>query len=260
MAEIVQRLGVERVFVDMEYIGKAERQPGMDTVQNHHTVEDVKAVRQVLTAAELLVRVNPMHRESKEEIDAVIAAGADIIMLPMWQSADEVREFLRLVDRRAKTILLLETDEARLCLDEVLCLDGIDEMYVGLNDLHLSQHKTFMFELLTDGTLAEIVNKIKARGLPFGFGGVGSVIDENKLSAGSILSEHYRLGSSMVILARAFCDRSAYIDLTEFENDFRERLNANREYEKKLSCRSCEELDRVHGETEKIIQTIVGAK
>ena len=41
VARIAQAAGVDRIFVDMEYIGKAQRQGGMDTVQNHHTVEDV---------------------------------------------------------------------------------------------------------------------------------------------------------------------------------------------------------------------------
>ena len=41
VARIAQAAGVDRIFVDMEYIGKAQRQGGMDTVQNLHTVEDV---------------------------------------------------------------------------------------------------------------------------------------------------------------------------------------------------------------------------
>ena len=90
VARIAQAAGVDRIFVDMEYIGKAQRQGGMDTVQNHHTVEDVARLRPVLDQAELLVRVNPVHPGSKEEIDRVIAAGADVIMLPMWQSVEEV--------------------------------------------------------------------------------------------------------------------------------------------------------------------------
>ena len=37
VALIAEKAGVERIFVDLEYIGKALRQGGMDTVQNHHT-------------------------------------------------------------------------------------------------------------------------------------------------------------------------------------------------------------------------------
>ena len=86
VAEKAQEAGVNRIFVDMEYIGKAERQGGLDTVQNHHTVEDVKNLRSVLDESELLVRVNPIHDNSENEINDVIDAGADVIMLPMWKS------------------------------------------------------------------------------------------------------------------------------------------------------------------------------
>lgn len=92
VARIAEENGVDRIFVDMEYIGKAERQGKMDTVQNHHTVEDVRKVRAAISKAELLVRVNPIHEatqeygSSQEEIDAVIEAGADIVMLPYFRS------------------------------------------------------------------------------------------------------------------------------------------------------------------------------
>ena len=55
IASIAQSAGADRIFIDMEYIGKEERQKGMDTVKNHHTVSDVKAVRKVLDRSQLLV-------------------------------------------------------------------------------------------------------------------------------------------------------------------------------------------------------------
>ena len=61
VAKVAQNCGVDRIFVDMEYIGKEERQGGLDTVKSHHTVEDVKNLRKVLNKTELLVRVNPIH-------------------------------------------------------------------------------------------------------------------------------------------------------------------------------------------------------
>ena len=95
VARIAEDAGVDRIFVDMEYIGKVLRQGGMDTVQSHHTVEDVEGLSKVLTTSELLVRVNPIHEatadypSSKEEIDAVIAAGAKILMLPYFKTAKD---------------------------------------------------------------------------------------------------------------------------------------------------------------------------
>ena len=41
VAQIAEQAGVDWIFVDMEFIGKDARQGGLDTVQNHHTVEDV---------------------------------------------------------------------------------------------------------------------------------------------------------------------------------------------------------------------------
>lgn len=45
VAEIAQNYGVDRIWIDMEYKGKDERQKGLDTVKNHHTVQDIKNVR-----------------------------------------------------------------------------------------------------------------------------------------------------------------------------------------------------------------------
>lgn len=70
---------------------------------------------------------------------------------------------LQCVDSRAKSCLLLENSDAVSNLDDVLALDGIDEIYIGLNDLHLSMKRNFMFELLADGTVDNIVKKYPPR-------------------------------------------------------------------------------------------------
>ena len=128
-----------------------------------------------------------------------------LIMLPMWRSCEEVSRFLALVNGRCRTMLLLETKEADACLDEVLRLSGIDMVHIGLNDLHLSYARTFMFELLTDGTVERICERLRAADKPYGFGGVGR-IGTGMLPAEHILGEHVRLGSQMAILSRSFCD------------------------------------------------------
>ena len=66
VAQIAESAGVDRIFVDLEYIGKNERQGGMDTVQNHHTVDDVRTLKNAITQAELLVRVNPIHEATAQ--------------------------------------------------------------------------------------------------------------------------------------------------------------------------------------------------
>ncbi len=260
IALTAQNAGVDRIFVDMEYMGKEERQPNMDTVKNHHSVEDVRKLRSVLDSAELLVRVNPIHANSKTEINDVIEAGADVIMLPMWKSAEEVRQFINFVNARAKTLLLLETEEARLCLDEVLEIEGIDEIHIGLNDLHLSQEKKFLFELLTDGTVEEIAEKIRKKNIPFGFGGVGRVSKNDLLPAENILAEHYRLSSSMVILSRSFCNTADITDINEVKRLFAEGVKENKEFEKMLENQPKSYFEEKHRQTADIIKQIVSKK
>lgn len=257
IAKIAQSAGVDRIFVDMEYIGKAKRQGGMDTVQNHHTVSDIKAVRKVIDNAELLVRVNPIHENSKQEIDDVIAAGADVIMLPMWKTADEVKSFVQMVNGRAKTLPLLETEEARLCLDEVLELNGIDEMYIGLNDLHLSQGKKFLFELLADGTVDGIAKMLNAASIPFGIGGFGR-IGEGDLPAELIVAEHYRLGSTMAILSRSFCDLRYITNTEEIKDIFTKGIFQLRDYEKVLENCDNDYFDESHLKLKKCVNEIIG--
>ena len=45
VAKIADNVGVDRIFVDLERLGKAERQRGMDSVKSQHTVEDIKNIR-----------------------------------------------------------------------------------------------------------------------------------------------------------------------------------------------------------------------
>ena len=71
-----------------------------------------------------------------------------------------------------KHVSFLETPTAVEELDSILAEGGIDYLHVGLNDLHLGYGKTFMFELLIDGTIERICDRIRAVGIPFGFGGI----------------------------------------------------------------------------------------
>ena len=236
IAQIAEDSGVDWIFLDMEFIGKDSRQGGLDTVQNHHTVEDVKSIRKAVSHSKVLVRVNPIHEaltdypSSKDEIEAVIKAGADIIMLPYFKTVNEVKRFVKYVDGRAETCLLLETAEAAILIDEILKVPGINMIHIGLNDLHLELGMKFMFQLLADGVVEQLGNKIKAKGIPFGFGGIAR-LDSGMLPGADVLKEHVRLGSSMVIVSRSFCNTDVITDLDKVRNIFKEGIGDIRRLE-----------------------------
>lgn len=261
VAKIAEEVGIDWIFIDMEFIGKDSRQGGLDTVQNHHTVEDVKIIRKAVTKSKVLVRVNPIHEalsdypSSKEEIDAVIEAGADIVMLPFYKTVKEVRQFIQYVGGRAKACLLLETAEAAILLDETLKVPGIDMIHLGLNDLHLELGMKFMFQLLSDGVVEQLGNKIKAAGIPFGFGGIAR-LDSGMLPGADVLKEHVRLGSSMVIVSRSFCNTDMITDLDEVRRIFTEGIKAIRDLEAEAQAAANYFLKN-RQEVEKAVGTIV---
>ena len=189
VAKIAADAGVDRIFIDMEVLGKAERQGGMDTVQSHHVPEDIAKVRAAIgDQAEIMARVNPMNPNSQTEIDDAIANGAGVTMLPMWRTADDLRQLVRMVNGRAKVMPLLETDTAAEHLPEALAVPGIDQMHIGLNDLHLCYHQKFMFQLLTDGTVDRLCAELREASIPYGFGGVGRQLVEQLHARQSVSS------------------------------------------------------------------------
>lgn len=254
IAQIAEQYGVDRIFLDLELRGKEARQGHLDTVISHNSIDDVKRLREVIRSAELLVRVNPVFDGSQEEIDRVIEDGADVVMLPYFKTVSEVNKFVELVGGRAKVCLLCETPEAAENIDEILSVPGIDEVHVGINDLHLGYHRHFMFEMVADGTVDRLCDAFRRHGVSYGFGGVARV-GEGMLPAENVLGEHYRLGSQMVILSRAFCDTSKITDFEEISAVFQSGVEAIRRCEETLSLQD----DTYFSENHRIVQQKVQA-
>lgn len=230
IVKIAENAGVDWIFIDLEINGKEMRQGHLDTVISRHSIEDISLVKNVLSRAELLVRINPIFEESEDEIESVIKSGADIIMLPFFKTADEVNLFVNIVNGRAKTCLLLETPEAVDEIDQILKISGIDMIHIGLNDLHLGYHMDFMFEPLANNLVERIGEKIISKGIKFGFGGIAQ-LGQGMLPAEKIITEHYRLRSTMAILSRTFCDMKKIDDSHKIENIFKEGINKIRDFE-----------------------------
>lgn len=228
-----------RLWVDLERNGKAERQAGRNTFISTHTLDDVGRIKAVLRRSRLMVRVNPLNPDTDTEVNAVLAQGADLLMLPMFTEAWELQAFCAIVAGRAPVVALLETAGAFESLPEWIGTPGLEEVYVGLNDLHLSMGLHFMFEPLALGLVDTVARLARAQGLRFGFGGIAR-LDEGLLPGRDVLAEHLRLGSQAVILSRTFHGSGS-------AGSFEDEVAALRSAERELAARSAEQVqaDRV---------------
>ena len=224
LAGYVEQVGVDYVMVDLESHGKIERQGGRDTVISGHQLSDVAMVKAALSRARLVVRVNPLHEGTSAEIDSCLSAGADLLMLPMFRSAQEVALFCNDVNGRAGVIPLVETTGAMRQLPRIARMDGVTRIHIGLNDLHLDLGMTFMFELLANGAVDQMADCCRLAEMPFGIGGV-SLVGHGQVPGESVLGEHARLGSTAVILSRMFHQRAESLEELRRKIDFPSELN-----------------------------------
>lgn len=259
IALIAEKYGVDRIWVDLETLGKEERQKNMNTVKSNHKISDIHKIKPLLTKSEMLVRVNPINSGSEDEINAVIDAGADMIMLPMWKTPQEVEKFFSTVNGRTKTTLLLETKEAVEYVDDVLKMGQADEIHIGLNDLHLSYKLSFMFELLANGVVENLCDKFRQYNIPYGFGGIAKIGD-GLLPAEKIIMEHYRLGSTRAILSRTFCDNALIDDISEIDRVFNINMKKLHDFEDSLYSLSEQDFEENKREVANIVKKIVKSK
>lgn len=251
LIKAAEQAGIDEIFLDLEKIGKYERQGHLDTHISDHHISDIAKIKPLLRRSKLLVRVNPWYEQTKYEVDRCIAQGADILMLPMYRHVREVDNFIRYVNGRARVRPLLETPQALIRLDGVLNLINLSEIYIGLNDLRLGLGIEFMFELLSSGMVDYMANKIKNKKISFGFGGLAR-IGEGDIPAEMILAEHYRLGSNRVILSRAFRGNLGVDRLFD-------EIKKIREYEKQLQNWSASDFSDNHAEIVNIVDRILKA-
>ncbi|MDC2891349.1 aldolase/citrate lyase family protein [Psychrosphaera algicola] len=226
IALYAERCGVDRIFIDLEILGKVERQGHLDTVISRHSFEDIKAVSSVLSRSEVLVRINPFNSETSWEIEQAIKNGASIIMLPMIRNVIEVAKVGELIAGRVRFMPLIETVASLEKISEIEALNSVDELHLGLNDLHIEMNLRFMFELFTNGVVERAVRKLRK---PFGIGGV-SKANEGLVKGSVVIGEHIRLGSTGVILARAFHEKSQTLEELKSKLDLDFELNEMDKY------------------------------
>ncbi len=202
--------GVDRIGVDLERRGKRERQSGRGTWISDHTVESLVAVGEVLTRASLFARVDPWHAGTPDQVELLLALGTQVLMLPMFERADEVAKLIDLVAERAQVVPLLETRAAVAGVGELTRVDGVQEVHIGLNDLALALGVRNRFEVLTSELLERVCETIRRARLRLGIGAIGRLDDPGlPIPADLVYSRYVRLGAGAALIARSFAPGQA---------------------------------------------------
>jgi 2-keto-3-deoxy-L-rhamnonate aldolase RhmA len=205
LARIAHTAGIARVLVDLERLGKAERQAGRGLFLSTHDWSDAVALRAVLPAGALFIRLDPLHDGSADQVERALGIGVDGVMLPYFHRAEDVFRFADLVRGRAVLTPLVETRGAVRDLPAILASGAIGEFHVGLNDLALDLGLDTLARLWGDPLLAEIAAAAQAHATPFGIGGVTDPRATGlPVSPTFVLEEHRRLGSTRALLGRSF--------------------------------------------------------
>ena len=120
--------------------------------------------------------------------------------------------------------------------EEIVKLPGLDEVFIGLNDMSLGFGMKFMFQLVADGTVERLCDIFRAAGLPYGFGGIAA-LGKGMLPAERVIAEHYRVGSTCAILSRSFCNTDIITDLQQVKEIFDTGLKDIRAFEEQCASK-----------------------
>jgi 2-keto-3-deoxy-L-rhamnonate aldolase RhmA len=200
--EVAEASGVERIGIDIERIGKKERQPAaLKSRISNHELSDLRIITKHVKNAVPFVRLNSWHDSSPEEIETALDLGARCLMLPYFRRTTDAERFAETVAGRAEATLLVETGSAMMRLHELTKLPGISEIMVGMNDLHWDLQLTNRFEVAVSDILTCVSEQVRAAGLRFGLGGLASPKTPGLPLCPDLLIARYaalRVGSSWI--------------------------------------------------------------
>jgi HpcH/HpaI aldolase/citrate lyase family protein len=217
--------GVDRIGVDLERLGKEQRQHGLGTWLSPHRERDLRTVGAALERASLFARLNPLHDGTPREVEVALEAGTRVLMLPMVLQPAEAERFVDCVRGRAETVLLVEHIEGIRRLERIAAVPGVDEIHIGLNDLALSLGMPNRWLVLEGNVLVDAGRAVRAAGLRFGVGGIGRV-DDTSLPVPSdlVYAQYARTGATAALISRSFLDGDEPVNLARAIADARARL------------------------------------
>ena len=254
LARAADRAGVDRVGVDLEVIGKAKRQGGMDTWISGHKEDLIPAMRERLSQAKLFARTNPLHPGSVDEVERLIDMGVEVLMLPFFTNSQEVAKFARIVRDRAYVVPLLENVLAAGRIQELVELDEIQEVHVGINDLGLSLGFQNRFLTLATDLVIQIASCVSDSGKRLGIGHVGRAMDNSlPIPSDLVYAQYARLGATATIISRKFV-----YDAGMAETEFITEIQKVRERMAYWRSRSSEELENAYQRYRTLLEKLTG--
>lgn len=227
LARRADAAGVDRIGLDLETIGKAERQKGLGTWVSQHREEQLADLREAVGPGRLFCRTNPIHPGSRAEIERLLAFGVDTLMLPMFRTPEEVERFVAYVDGRAEAVVLLEHCDAAARVEQIVRVPGIDHVHVGLTDLALSLNVKNRFGLMATPLLDRIAAAVHGEGLRLAIGGIGRAMDVSQpVPTDLVYAQYPRLGATGALVSRAFFGKDPEaVDLAAEVRRCRERFD-----------------------------------
>lgn len=220
--------GVEFVGVDIERLGKAERQSHIKNARiNDHELRHLDIVAKAAPGVPLFARLNPLHTGTAAEIEKALRRGVSALMLPQFRDAAPLHEFFGMVAGRARVIPLLEDVAAMDHLDEILDLCVNDELMFGINDFSRSLGLGHPMRMALHPDLETVARAAKARGVPFGWGGVAPPDPRPDLpiQPDDLLARYIDLETDAAWLARSLMDFSRPEDLPGIVAKIRDRVD-----------------------------------
>lgn len=212
------------IIIDLETRGKHARQDGFDTEINAHRLEDIHALAS-LVSAPVLCRINLPQNGDWDELDAVLDAGADEIIVPMIADLRTARAMVDRIAGTAAITLMIETRNALSIATQLADLP-VNRIYVGLNDLRISCGHPTIFTPMRDGSLDQI--REGTRKVQFGFGGLTLPSGGSPLPARHLFGEMARLKSDFTFLRRSFYRDTAGKDVSVAIAEIRQGISTAR--------------------------------
>jgi 2-keto-3-deoxy-L-rhamnonate aldolase RhmA len=206
LTRVARDAGVQWIGPDLERIGKHERQAGTSSLISDHGTESLPMVREIVGPQRLFARCNGPGPHLAQEIEALIDAGVQCLMVPMIRRLDEARAVVEQVHGRARLVIMIEHKDILDQVDAVAQLPDLHTIYVGTNDLAISMGYATRFGPVADGWVERIARVAQARDVGFSFLGFAKLSLSTALAVPPdlVLAEYARLGVNWALFARSF--------------------------------------------------------